>query len=80
MGDKACCICKETLEEVLITRYVGSFTAAMGKAAATHGEGGGGGGLSERAKKGELWHDEYLNAYFDDRDHMKELQYVLCLT
>ena len=90
MDDRECCICKAALPEVFVTRFLGSFTAVPtgfrdeGAAAAAEGGGGGGRGggrggeaarsLRSRAAAGELWHDEYLDAYFDDREHLREVQ------
>ena len=73
MNDFDCCICKQKLNEVFITRYAGSFTSIPKNIESSSGDTNG--SLKERAKQGELWHDERLNAFFDDYEHFKVVRY-----
>ena len=72
MNDLQCCICKQQLNEVFVTRFVGKFTAIPknidGSSVSDSDS------LTQRAKRGELWHDENLNAFFDDFEHFKAVR------
>eukprot|EP00898_Chlorokybus_atmophyticus_P005928 jgi/Chlat1/6336/Chrsp44S00456 len=74
MNDRSCCICKQPLPEVFVTKFLGDYTATPPNfdqlATKVKGKGAG----------GEYYYDDTLAAYFDDEDQLKYLGDMYTLT
>ena len=74
MDDRRCVICQQQCPRMFATRHVGAYTETLGGEAGFEA-------LPRRVASGELWRDETLDIFFDDRAvwrRVKELRGLQC--
>eukprot|EP00891_Asterochloris_glomerata_P003402 jgi/Astpho2/3402/e_gw1.00054.83.1_t len=66
LEDKRCVICQQANATVMITRFLGDFTATLPADAFAE--------LKAKSKARELWYLSAADAYFDDQEHFNEIR------